>query len=101
MNYTKIMDVAIEFNPSAFKHGITEAAIRYAIINAVYDDIWDENEDKHLLLGFDKNGKPLEIMYNVIDEQTVNVFHAMKCQSAYYHLLNEINRGENYAKNDR
>jgi hypothetical protein len=29
----------------------------------------------------------LEIMYNVIDEQTVNVFHAMKCRSIYLSLL--------------
>jgi len=101
IRYSKIMDVAIEFNPSAFKHGITEAAIRYAIINVIYDDIWDDDADKHLLLGFDNNGNPLEIMYNVIDENTINVFHAMKCQSVYYHLLNESNRGENYAKNDR
>jgi hypothetical protein len=81
------MDVTIEFNPSAFKHGITEIAIRQAVINVIYDDIWDEDSDKHLLLGFDNNGNPLEIMYNVIDEQTINVFHAMKCRSIYYHLL--------------
>jgi len=81
------MNIAIEFNPSAFKHGITETAIRRAIINVIYDDIWDEDFDKHLLLGFDSNGNPLEIMYNIIDEQTINVFHAMKCRSIYYHLL--------------
>jgi len=81
------MDVAIEFNPSAFKHGINEAAIRYAVINVVYDDIWDNVEDKHLLLGFDNNGNPLEIMYNIIDDNSINVFHAMKCRSIYYHLL--------------
>jgi len=88
------MDIAIEFNSSAFKYGITEATIRYAIINVIYDDIWDDAADKHLLLGFDNNGNPLEIMYNVIDENTVNVFHAMKCRSVYYHLLNKRNRGE-------
>ena len=82
------MNIAIEFNPSAFKHGITETAIRRAIINVIYDDIWDEDFDKHLLLGFDSNGNPLEIMYNIIDEQTINVFHAMKCRGIYYHLLN-------------
>ncbi|MCL1992870.1 MAG: hypothetical protein FWG66_07970 [Spirochaetes bacterium] len=82
------MDLIIEFNSSAFKHGITEAAIRNAIINAVvYDDVWDETEDKHLLLGFDNSGVLLEIMYNVIDEQSINVFHAMKCRRIYYHLL--------------
>jgi len=29
------MHVALEFNPSVFKHGITEAAIRRAIINVI------------------------------------------------------------------
>jgi len=82
------MKIVIEFNPSAFKHGITEAAIRDAIINIIYDDIWDENSDKHLLLGFDSSGNLLEIMYNVIDERTINIFHAMKCRSIYYRLLN-------------
>ena len=72
------MSVIIKFNPSAFKHGITEDAIRQAVINVVYDDIWDNLEDKHLL----------EVMYNVIDEKSVNIFHAMKCRSIYYHLLN-------------
>ena len=81
------MNVSVEFNPSAFKHGLTEEAIRHAMINVIYDDIWDDAADKHLLIGFDKNGKPLEIMYNVIDEQSVNVFHAMKCRSIYHHLL--------------
>jgi len=88
MNYNKTMDVVIEYNPSAFKHNITESAIRYAIMNVIYDDIWDDTEDKHLLLGFDNNGNLLEIMYNIIDDNTVNVFHAMNCQSIYYHLLN-------------
>jgi uncharacterized DUF497 family protein len=88
MNYYKTMDVVIEYNPSAFKHGFTETAIRYAIMNVIYDDIWDETEDKHLLLGFDNNGNLLEIMYNVIDEDTINVFHAMNCQNIYYHLIN-------------
>ena len=87
--YIENVNVAIEFNPSAFKHGVNEDAIRYAIINVIYDDIWDNDADKHLLLGFDNNGNLLEIMYNVIDEQSINVFHAMKCRSIYYHLLNK------------
>jgi len=86
--YTKDMDIAIEYNPSAFKHGITETSIRQAILNVIYDDVWDNAADKHLLLGFDSNGKLLEIMYNIIDEQSINVFHAMKCRSIYHNLLN-------------
>ena len=83
------MHIIIELNSSAFKHGLSEIAIRHAISDAVvYDDIWDDDADKHLLLGFDNNGNLLEIMYNVIDEQSINVFHAMKCRSIYFHLLN-------------
>jgi len=85
------MHVALEFNPSAFKHGVTETAIRRAIANVIYDDIWDNDEDKHLLIGFDNSGNLLEIMYNVIDDHNINVFHAMKCRSIYYHLLGKGN----------
>jgi hypothetical protein len=33
------MDVTVKFIPSAFKHGVSEANIRYAILNYKYDDI--------------------------------------------------------------
>jgi hypothetical protein len=38
-------------------------------------------------LGIDDSGRLLEIMYNVIDEQTIQIFHAMKCRSIYFPLL--------------
>ena len=81
------MHVVVEYNQAAFKHGISEVDIQNAMINVLYDDIWDNTEDKHLLLGFGCKGNLLEIMYNIIDEQTVNVFHAMKCRRIYYNLL--------------
>jgi len=40
-----------------------------------------------LLIGFDNNANLLEIMYNVIDEQTVLVFHAIKCSNMHRALL--------------
>jgi len=80
--------VDIRFSKSAFKHGITIADIERAIINVLYDDILDEANDRHLLIGFDTNGKLLEILYNVIDENTIRVFHAMKCTNEYIKLLN-------------
>ena len=85
------MHLIIEFNPSAFKHGIREADIRFAFDTACYDGKLDENDednrDKYLLIGFDRSANPLEIVYNVIDEDTINVFHAMKCRNIYYNLL--------------
>ncbi|MDR1211213.1 MAG: hypothetical protein LBK40_03165 [Spirochaetaceae bacterium] len=80
------MEVAIELHQSALKHGISEADIKGAIKNVIYDDIVDGFDDKHLLLGFDSNGNLLEILYNFIDEQSVNVFHAMKCRKAWRSL---------------
>jgi hypothetical protein len=32
--------------------------------------------NKHLLIGFDTHGNLIEVMYNRIDLDTVNVFHA-------------------------
>jgi hypothetical protein len=46
--------------------------------NAEYDDVLEYDNEKHLVLGFDSKTNLLEIMYNVIDERTVKVFHAMK-----------------------
>jgi hypothetical protein len=41
------------------------------------------------LLGFDVNSNLLEVAYNVIDEHTINVFHAMKCRKIYRALVNQ------------
>jgi hypothetical protein len=82
------MDVIVKFIPSAFKHKVSEANIRHAILNYKYDDIFDDDPEKHLLIGFDSNANLLEIMYNVIDEQCVKVFHAMRCRDALLPLLN-------------
>jgi hypothetical protein len=84
------MDVAIQFIESAFKHDISEADIRWAIDTAEYDGCIeddDEAENKRLLIGFDRNANPIEIFYNILDSNTVRVFHAMKCRNSYKQLL--------------
>jgi hypothetical protein len=40
----------------------------------------EDYENKYLLIGFNTQGNPIEVMYNRIDEERVNVFHAMKCR---------------------
>ncbi|GHT77674.1 hypothetical protein FACS1894130_02800 [Spirochaetia bacterium] len=79
------MDVEIRCNQSAFKHHITEADIRMAFDTARYDELLEN--DKYLLIGFDRNANLLEILYNVIDDNTINVFHAMKCTNTNVPLL--------------
>jgi uncharacterized DUF497 family protein len=82
-----MVNIIVEYAASAFKHNISAADIYNAILTPVYDDIQDTDEDKHLLLGFDRTLNLLEIVYNVIDEQTIKVFHAMKCRNSYYTIL--------------
>jgi hypothetical protein len=78
----------IVFVPSAFKHGISEDNIRWALLNHLADGIVEEDDEtKYLSIGFDKAGNLLEIMYNSIGEQKVKVFHAMKCRKHFYEIL--------------
>ncbi|MDR2495284.1 MAG: hypothetical protein LBD24_08700 [Spirochaetaceae bacterium] len=73
-----------------FQNGISEADIRWAIDTAKYDGYLEGDEDtknKRLLIGFDRNANPLEIYYNILDSNTVRVFHAMKCRSIHKYLL--------------
>ena len=79
------------FVPSAFKHSVSEENIRWVLLNHLADGIIEEdNETKYLSLGFDKSGNLLEIMYNHIDEQTIKVFHAMKCRKQFFEKLKEL-----------
>jgi len=76
----------VEINPSALKHGVTEEDIRFAFDNKLFDHPVANYECKNLLIGLDKRLNPLEILYNEIDDNTVNVFHAMKCRKTWRNL---------------
>jgi hypothetical protein len=78
----------IKFNKAAFRHKITEDDIRRVLSRPRFDGAIDEDdENKYLAIGFDNAGNLLEIMYNLIDEQSVNVFHAMKCRRIFLQYL--------------
>jgi uncharacterized DUF497 family protein len=90
------MDIAIEFNPAAFKHKFSEDDIKMAFDTVKYDGVLDEvdpdAEDKHLLIGFDRKANLIEVLYNVIADDRIRVFHAMRCRSEFIRLLGH--RGE-------
>ena len=81
------MEVNIEFNEAAFRHNISREDILHAFQYYIYDGPMEVLEDKYIRLGVDRAGNLLELMYNEIDDHTDIIFHAMKCQSIYYHLL--------------
>jgi hypothetical protein len=69
---------------------VTENDIRSALSTFLVDVAINENTDgydKFLIIGFDTKGILIELMYNLIDENNINVFHAMKCRKEYLKLL--------------
>jgi hypothetical protein len=82
------MDAGIRFNSSAFRHGVTEADILRAFETFIYEDEVDEGIDnKYLLIGFNLVGNVIEVMYNRIDEDSINVFHAMPCRKVFRNMI--------------
>ena len=71
------------FNKSAFKHGFTQADIEWAFLHPICSGILEEYENKYILVGFNKSGNPIEIFYNRISEEQINIFHVMKCRKEY------------------
>jgi hypothetical protein len=77
------MDTEIICNQSAFKHGVTQTDIEWAFLNPICSGLLKDYTNKYLLIGFDIHGNPIEVMYNQIDDEQVNVFHAMKCRKRF------------------
>jgi hypothetical protein len=43
------------FNPSAFKHGLTERDVETAMSTALLDELMEEFDNKYVVVGFDIN----------------------------------------------
>jgi hypothetical protein len=78
----------IIYVPSAFKHGVNRENICHVLAWPEYEGPLEDDGDKHLVIGFDLNGNLLEILYNQTGDGIAKVFHAMKCRSIFYPLLN-------------
>ncbi|GHV33091.1 hypothetical protein AGMMS4952_24600 [Spirochaetia bacterium] len=81
------MDESIKFVSSAFRHTISEEDIRWAVNHPLYEGLVKGYLNKYVILGYDTKWRLLEIMYNRIDDDTVKVFHAMKCTTKYLPLV--------------
>jgi uncharacterized DUF497 family protein len=82
----------IHFNPAAFKHGVSEDDIRCAIERHICDVMMESYENKYAVIGFDRTGNLIEVMYNLIDEQSINVFHAMRCRDSFREQIEKLRR---------
>jgi hypothetical protein len=81
--------MTLVFNPSAFKHGVTERDVETAISTALLDELMKGFDNKYVVVGFDMNSNLIEVMYNLVDEDIANIFHAMKCRKEFLRMLHE------------
>jgi hypothetical protein len=81
--------MTLVFNPAAFKHGLDEMDIEAAMATALLDELIEGFDNKYLLIGFDMNRNLIEVMYNLVDEDIANIFHAMKCRKEFLYKLPE------------
>ena len=81
------MEVIIEFNKAAFRHDVSREDILHAYRNRIYDASLGGLQEQYAVIGFDRAGNPLEIMYNPIDDDHINIFHAMKARDSFIKKL--------------
>jgi len=83
------MEPEFIFVPSVFKHGVTEEDIVRAFETFIYEDMLEDFDNKHLLLGFNTHGNLIEVMYNRIGDEAIKVFHAMPCRKAFREMIEQ------------
>ena len=81
------MDVIVEFNEAAFRHGFSKEDILHAYRNRIFDASIGGLPEKYAVIGFDRAGNPLEIMYNPIDDNTISIFHVMRARKSFVKML--------------
>jgi len=81
------MDVVVEFNESAFRHGISKEDILNALRCRIRAGAIEGFPEKYAVIGLNCAGNPIEVMYNPIDDDTINVFHSMKVRKSTIKML--------------
>ena len=75
--------VDVEILPSATKHGLSEEDILYALRQSIYDETLEADPNKTLSIGYDGKARLMEIIFHVISDEYIVVFHAMPCRKNY------------------
>jgi hypothetical protein len=52
-----------------------------------YESQMSDFDKKYLLIGFDTKANLIEVMYNIVDNNVINVFHAMPCRKSFRELI--------------
>ena len=75
--------VNIEILPAATKHGQTKEDIICALERSIYDETLESEPNKTLSIGYDSNARLLEVIFHVVSDEHIVVFHSMLCRKYY------------------
>ena len=75
--------VNVEILPSATKHGQSKVDILCALERSIYDETLEADPNKTLSIGYDGNAMLLEVIFHVLSDEHIVVFHAMPCRKHY------------------
>ena len=57
--------------------------IFYTLEQSIHDETLQTDPNKTLSIGFDSKARLLEIIFHVISDEHIVVFHAMPCRKTY------------------
>ena len=75
--------VNIEILPSAMRHGQNKDDILGALERSIYDETLEMDPNKTLSIGYDGNANLIEVIFHVLSDEHIVVFHAMPCRKQY------------------
>ena len=75
--------VNVEIISSATKHGLSEEDILYALRQSIYDETLETDPNKTLSIGYDGKARLIEVIFHVLSDVHIVVFHAMPCRKSY------------------
>jgi hypothetical protein len=75
--------VNVEILPSATKHGQSRYDILYSLKRSIYDETLETDQNKTLSIGYDGNARLLEVIFHVLSDEHIVVFHSMLCRKYY------------------
>jgi len=77
------MDVFVEFHQAALQHNISKEDIIHALKHRTHDALVEELPDKWAVIGPNRTGNLLELIYTEIDENSICVYHAMDARDSF------------------
>lgn len=76
-------ELNVEILPSATKHGQSKKDIFFALQRSIYDETLESDPNKTLSIGYDSNARLLEVIFHVLSDKHIIVFHSMPCRKHY------------------